>query len=739
MSPADGQPLFEFDQTAAERERRVRDLPTFYYHGHFVELLNFVSDSYAHVLDVEHRRFLDDFHALGYHAQCLYVRLSNRKGRVFAERRLRYPELGRIEPLLAELADREFIAAPGPEHFEDLLRFLTRDAIRSALLPDFAGLGRGMRKADLVAFARANCERDDFVKRAAGSGVFVQRRCDAIRYVSFLYFGRVQDGLNRFTMRDLGLVRVHEFRDDYEPRFSDRDEAAEHYFYACELKALERADDHQVIEQARRSANWPEPNWPGSAADRDRLCYRIGQRLEKIGEPALALEIYGRAEAPRCTERIVRILFKAKRREEAEQYLVRCIDAPRSEEEFLFARDLYERRFHAKRTSALTDTLRGGDVIELDESLSGSPERAAAEYYERRGATAFRTENALWRTLFGLLFWPELFGGRRAALHSPFEFLPRNLETGTFAADNASQVAERLRLLDDSKALKRHLLAISTSNFGTDNGVFRWRRSVLDAVFALIDAAPAPAMRAILERLCMNFRDSRYGYPDLMLVDDDGVRFVEVKTDGDQLRRNQLTRIEQLRAAGFRAGISRIRWTLDPRTTYVVVDVETTGGRGENHRVTEIGAVKVRNGEVVDRFATLINPQRTIPPSITRLTGISADMVADAPYFSDVADSFSEFLSGSIFVAHNVDFDYGFIAREFRRLGRPFRYPKLCTCASMRRLYPGQRSYSLNALCSAFDIPLKNHHRALCDAEAAAELLLLINEKRAERLADAAA
>ncbi len=199
------------------------------------------------------------------------------------------------------------------------------------------------------------------------------------------------------------------------------------------------------------------------------------------------------------------------------------------------------------------------------------------------------------------------------------------------------------------------------------------------------------------------------------------------------------TRIEQLRAAGFRAGISRIRWTLDPRTTYVVVDVETTGGRGENHRVTEIGAVKVRNGEVVDRFATLINPQRTIPPSITRLTGISADMVADAPYFSDVADSFSEFLSGSIFVAHNVDFDYGFIAREFRRLGRPFRYPKLCTCASMRRLYPGQRSYSLNALCSAFDIPLKNHHRALCDAEAAAELLLLINEKRAERLADAAA
>ena len=105
-------------------------------------------------------------------------------------------------------------------------------------------------------------------------------------------------------------------------------------------------------------------------------------------------------------------------------------------------------------------------------------------------------------------------------------------------------------------------------------------------------------------------------------------------------------------------------------------------------------------------------------------------MVDDAPYFSDVADDFEAFLQDSIFVAHNVEFDYGFIAREFARIGRPFRYPKLCTCASMRKLYPGHRSYSLAALCREFDIPLRQHHRALCDAEAAAELLLLVNEKR---------
>ena len=109
-------------------------------------------------------------------------------------------------------------------------------------------------------------------------------------------------------------------------------------------------------------------------------------------------------------------------------------------------------------------------------------------------------------------------------------------------------------------------------------------------------------------------------------------------------------------------------------------------------------------------------------------------MVADAPYFADIADDLAEFLDGAIFVAHNVEFDYGFVHREFRRIGRSLRMPKLCTAASMRRLYPGLRSYALANLCRHFDVPLDNHHRALCDARAAAELLILVNEKRHEHI-----
>ncbi len=93
----------EFDQRMVGRERRVKDLPTFYYHGHFVEMLDFVERHYAHVLDTEHRDFLEQFRGLSRDAQCLYVRLYNRKGRVFSSSRLNYPELDDLASLRHEL------------------------------------------------------------------------------------------------------------------------------------------------------------------------------------------------------------------------------------------------------------------------------------------------------------------------------------------------------------------------------------------------------------------------------------------------------------------------------------------------------------------------------------------------------------------------------------------------------------------------------------------------------------
>lgn len=162
---------------------------------------------------------------------------------------------------------------------------------------------------------------------------------------------------------------------------------------------------------------------------------------------------------------------------------------------------------------------------------------------------------------------------------------------------------------------------------------------------------------------------------------------------------------------------------------YAVVDIETTGGRAGFHRITEI-AIFIHDGtRVVDSFETLINPERFIPPKITALTGITNEMVSEAPKFFEVAKDVYTLTEGKIFVAHNVNFDYSFIKEEFLALGAQFTRKKLCTVRLCRKVFPGFPSYSLGNLCYKLNVAINNRHRAAGDAAATAEVLTLLLQK----------
>ena len=711
------------------------ELPDFYYHDHFNEMLSFVCRHYQHALDAEHKAFIGDFRRLGVAAQRLYIRLANRRGRVFDVDKLNYPDIACLNNALRELRAADWIAAPAAEDYPHLLACLTKGQLHAAACTCLAGVSRSWKKAELLEMLLNNVRADVFLNTINVEHLIVQRRAGTLGYLLYLYFGETQDRLEKFAMRDLGLVRTHAVGDSFEPRFQNREDASQAWYFATRLDRMKSASSPQRDALIDEAAAWPEPSCTVAAELRSRLAHRLARYLEDSGRDEDAVLMYERGNSSACDERLIRLLLRNGQRDTALRQLQRCSAMPRSEEERLFATDLLQRKFGSKRTTPVTDALRESETIEIDESQSGSAENAALAHFARHGVSGFRAENTLWRTLFGLLFWEELFGSQSATLHSPFEAMPASLQSGSFYADNKDRIHARLAALSKPAGIKRRMLQTITREYSRHNGIFRWHRAMTDAPFALLDAADPHALGKMLERMCRNYRDMHAGFPDLLLIDANGCRFVEIKADGDQLRRNQLLRLEQLREAGFRADIVRVRWVLDPAQIYAVVDVETTGGAGEAHRITELAAVKVRHGRIVDRFQTLINPQRRIPSTITRLTGISEAMVADAPVFADIANEFSTFMQDAIFVAHNVSFDYGFITREFARLGQPFRHPRLCTCSSMRKLYPGYQSYSLAALCENHNIPLRRHHRALCDAEAAAELLFLINEKRAGNVA----
>lgn len=156
---------------------------------------------------------------------------------------------------------------------------------------------------------------------------------------------------------------------------------------------------------------------------------------------------------------------------------------------------------------------------------------------------------------------------------------------------------------------------------------------------------------------------------------------------------------------------------------YAIVDIETTGGRASRHRVTEIGIVLFDGEQITDKFESLINPECNIPAGITRLTGITNEMVKTAPRFHEVARTIVEMTEGAVFVAHNVRFDYEFLREEFKRLGYTFSRRKLCTVRLSRKVFPGLPSYSLGNLIKHFGFVVDARHRALADAVATTELL----------------
>lgn len=158
---------------------------------------------------------------------------------------------------------------------------------------------------------------------------------------------------------------------------------------------------------------------------------------------------------------------------------------------------------------------------------------------------------------------------------------------------------------------------------------------------------------------------------------------------------------------------------------FAIVDIETCGGKFDfqRGRIIEI-CILVHDGiSVIDKFSTLLNPGCHISSFYTKLSGISNEMVKDAPYFHQVAKEIINFTEGKLFVAHNVGFDYNFIKEEFASLGYKFKRDKLCTVKLSRKLLPGKKSYSLGNLCESIGITIENRHRAEGDAVATAKLL----------------
>ena len=714
-----------------------KTLDTFYYHDHFMEMLTHISELSGGLLDDEHRAFIGDFRSLSRDAQCLYIRMANRRKQAFLPADLSYEEISDTEAGLGLLRESGFTRPLDQGDYSALLSALTKPELQNlASECELTGILKSWPKARILEAVQAQVTPDAMTPYFSARGYVVQAREEALSYLLYLYFGHLQLDLKQFTMRDLGLMRVNQAA-AYSPRFTELEEAQQ-CFRLSQLRVAFKSEP----KDSEMWAQWPQtllefipdsdtPLYPSVQRLLDKALSELGKKLEHAGLPEQALSVYRACTLPKAQERYLRLLYASDAsddKEETRKALEAVITRRNNDALYHFAEDFYNRKFAAKRLGSHTEALRASETLTLDDAHRGSPEQGVMEYYTQKGWQVWFSENTLWRQLFALVFWQELFEDERS-LQSPFDRIPANLRDRSFTTTFTDVITQKLEQIHAGQFVMP-LLKVATAKHGQPNGLFRWGQLRLDALQLLLNAQYGQATSEILRLMAEDYPAMKDGFPDVLLAKDGELRLIEVKAEGDALRQNQLTRHKQLQQAGFACDLLRVAYAYDPNQTFVVVDIETTGGKKEGHRITEIGAVKIRGGEVIDRYQTLLNPQRHIPSMITRLTGISDDMVADAPLFSDIADEFELFSKDAIFVAHNVNFDYGFMQMEYERLGRFYRRPKYCTVVNMRRHFPGLDSYKLSSLCHTFEVSLDTHHRALCDAEAATQLLLIILQKR---------
>ena len=171
----------------------------------------------------------------------------------------------------------------------------------------------------------------------------------------------------------------------------------------------------------------------------------------------------------------------------------------------------------------------------------------------------------------------------------------------------------------------------------------------------------------------------------------------------------------------------------------VFVDLETAGGNAAYHRITEVGIVRVEDGELAGEWSSLVNPECSIPSYIEAFTGITNQMVADAPRFADIAPEVLRRLQGPVFVAHNARFDYAFLRSEFRRLDVNFSAPVLCTVKLSRRLFPEHIRHNLDAVMQRHGLACSARHRALGDAQVLRDFWFKLREDFPPQVLGAAA
>ncbi|AGZ35562.1 VRR-NUC domain-containing protein [Pseudomonas sp. SWI6] len=543
------------------------DDPLYYLHN-FRQVLLWVEQRYADLLDTHELAFIQAFAQLEVPAQALMVRMVMRKGELFRSDRLDYAEIG--DPMLAlqPLQALGWVAEPASLSLEHLFALLRKDELAAC----FAGQLTRPRASKSDMFAQLQplaLEPRPLAEWYVDAPMrIVQWRlqvlCDRIR---LLFFGNLYQDWSEFVLADLGLLRFETVPFSHDSRaLRERAEVdLAMTLHRC-AEGLEQGESPVAILTTLQGLSCDNP-W--LARRRSRLLFALGQQCERLGDWDQALAVYAQSNHAQARIRQVRVLERSERWPQALEMAQQLAAAPANALEVQALERMLPRLVRKlggpaqkrSRTAPLT-------LLELElprELAALGVEQAVRQHLAGQGAVVHYVENTLFNSLFGLLCWDAIFAPVPGAFFNPFQSGPQDLHDSDFQQRRAALFDACLARLDDG-SYRQAMRECYIAKHGLQSPFVFWGQLSEALLDQALDCLPAAHLKHCFTRLLQDIRNNRAGMPDLIQFWPEQGRYqmVEVKGPGDRLQDNQLRWLAFCAEHDLPVAVCHVRWSEAP-------------------------------------------------------------------------------------------------------------------------------------------------------------------------------
>lgn len=542
-------------------------LPPDYYIDHYRYLLNFVENHYSAILLPIEKQFIATFNSLSHPAQCLYVRFINRRIKYFNIAQLNYTEIENIYCAADELITT------------GLAQWLTPD---SAI--EFSALTQCFTKNELIEFAK---NRNLIIpKKSTKTEVCTQIKnhiplrtlVEIItvktplmtplysfenQMLQFFFFGNLDTDLKQFVVRDIGYIKLQDYEPTgFSPHFLTREEAEDSFNIELGYQTFKSLQNcYEPLQLYRWFKDWYQAKYPSAHPKLAKLILKVAKCLEQHHFYEQALSCYRLTLQAPSMERQVRLLKKLHRTDEAITICQMILASKTTAKEAYFAKDFLQKLEAPRIRLSTTAYLDNAELIDLSKTSTLKPEQAVMEYLKQQGYQVLYTENYIWRSLFGLLFWDIVFDPKLNTINNPLQIAPSDLYTGEFFTLREKAFNNRIKLLNDKQACLKWLNAMYTAKQGIHNPMVSWHESLWFSINLYYNYISCEHLAAVLLEMARDWCDNSCGFPDLFCWDANAYQFIEVKSPTDQLSAQQLKWLVFFNDINLPAKVIRIHWT----------------------------------------------------------------------------------------------------------------------------------------------------------------------------------